>query len=247
MPLGAGAPAWDEFSPVLHRLTRHSRGGRRPATRARSASACGRSRTQGTQFVVNGRKTFLRGTLECAIFPKTGHPPTDVASWQRIVRIAKAHGLNTIRFHSWCPPEAAFTAADEEGFYYQVEVGVVGEQLDPPRRRPADRRVALPRDGPHPEGLRQPPVVRAPALRQRARRARRGVPRPLGRALEGAGPAPALHERLGLAADPREPVPRRPRPAHPGLGRGARVARQREAAGDADRLPRLRAARERCP
>ncbi len=72
--------------------------------------------------MVNGRKIFFRGTLECAIFPKTGHPPTDVDSWRRIVRIAKAHGLNTIRFHSWCPPEAAFAAADEVGFYYQVEV-----------------------------------------------------------------------------------------------------------------------------
>lgn len=77
--------------------------------------------TDGTQFTINGHKTFFRGTLECAIFPKTGHPPTDVESWQRIIRIAKAHGLNTIRFHSWCPPEAAFVAADELGFYFQVE------------------------------------------------------------------------------------------------------------------------------
>ena len=78
--------------------------------------------TRGTQIAVNGRPTFVRGTLECAIFPKTGHPPTDVAAWRRVVRIAKAHGLNAIRFHSWCPPEAAFEAADELGFYYQVEV-----------------------------------------------------------------------------------------------------------------------------
>ena len=48
--------------------------------------------------------------------------PTDVESWRRIVRICKAHGLNHIRFHSrWCPPKAAFEAADELGFYYQVE------------------------------------------------------------------------------------------------------------------------------
>ncbi|HZI31624.1 MAG TPA: hypothetical protein VFF11_04740, partial [Candidatus Binatia bacterium] len=30
-------------------------------------------------------------------------------------------GLNLIRFHSWCPPEAAFEAADELGFYFQIE------------------------------------------------------------------------------------------------------------------------------
>lgn len=78
--------------------------------------------TQGTQFVLNGHKVFIRGTLECCIFPKTGHPPTDVDSWKRIIRVAKAYGLNLLRFHSWCPPEAAFVAADELGFYYQVEI-----------------------------------------------------------------------------------------------------------------------------
>ena len=75
----------------------------------------------GTQFVINGRKAFFRGTLECAVFPMTGHPPTDVASWRRIIGIAKDHGLNLFRFHSWCPPEAAFQAADELGFYFHVE------------------------------------------------------------------------------------------------------------------------------
>jgi beta-galactosidase/beta-glucuronidase len=77
--------------------------------------------TAGTQFMINGRKAFLRGTLECCIFPKTGHPPTDTASWVRIMKAAKAHGLNHLRFHSYCPPEAAFFAADQEGVYLQVE------------------------------------------------------------------------------------------------------------------------------
>ncbi|MCS6826786.1 MAG: glycoside hydrolase, partial [Caldilinea sp.] len=76
---------------------------------------------RGTQITLNGRPIFLRGTLECCIFPLTGYPPTDVESWRRILRVCKAHGLNHIRFHSWCPPEAAFIAADELGFYYQVE------------------------------------------------------------------------------------------------------------------------------
>jgi hypothetical protein len=63
----------------------------------------------------------LRGTLECAIFPKTGYPPTDVDEWKRIFNVVKSHGLNHVRFHSWCPPEAAFNAADELGVYLQVE------------------------------------------------------------------------------------------------------------------------------
>ena len=121
VPLGADAATWDEFSPALLRLTATIEAGEFHDTRT-ATFGLREIGTQGTQFVVNGRKTFVRGTLECAIFPKTGHPPTDVDSWRRIVRIAKAHGLNAIRFHSWCPPEAAFTAADEEGFYYQVEV-----------------------------------------------------------------------------------------------------------------------------
>ena len=33
----------------------------------------------------------------------------------------KSYGLNHIRFHSWCPPEAAFAAADLEGIMIQAE------------------------------------------------------------------------------------------------------------------------------
>ena len=121
VPLPPNAATWDEFSPVLHVLRADLQ---TPDAQDERTVRFGLREigTQGTQFVMNGRKTFFRGTLECAIFPRTGHPPTDVDSWRRIVRVAKAHGLNTVRFHSWCPPEAAFTAADEEGFYYQVEV-----------------------------------------------------------------------------------------------------------------------------
>ncbi|HZR21095.1 MAG TPA: glycoside hydrolase family 2 TIM barrel-domain containing protein [Verrucomicrobiae bacterium] len=109
---------WDEFSPTLHPLLVKLSSGdsKLLAYGSREIS------TRGTQFLINGQKTFIRGTLECCIFPKTGHPPTDLDSWRRIIRIAKAHGLNLIRFHSWCPPEAAFDAADELGFYYQVEI-----------------------------------------------------------------------------------------------------------------------------
>ena len=75
----------------------------------------------GPRFVLNGRPIFLRGTLECAVFPLTGYPPTDAPAWRRIFRVLKSYGLNFMRFHSWCPPEAAFAAADVEGVYLQVE------------------------------------------------------------------------------------------------------------------------------
>lgn len=77
----------------------------------------------GTQFTINNRKFFLRGTLECCIFPLTGYPPTEVNEWSRIIKVAKSHGLNHFRFHSWCPPKGAFLAANRLGFYFQVECG----------------------------------------------------------------------------------------------------------------------------
>ena len=111
--------AWSEFTPVLYSLTARVS----EQDPARSVIFGLREiATEGTQFVLNGQKIFIRGTLECCIFPRTGHPPPDVASWERIVRVAKGYGLNLIRFHSWCPPEAAFVAADKLGFYYQVEI-----------------------------------------------------------------------------------------------------------------------------
>jgi hypothetical protein len=116
IPLGAAAPLWDEFHPAVRHLTAKLGDATRSTTFGLREIS-----TLGTQFTVNGRKTFFRGTLECCVFPLTGHPPTDVAAWKRIITIAKAHGLNLIRFHSWCPPEAAFQAADELGFYFQVE------------------------------------------------------------------------------------------------------------------------------
>lgn len=75
----------------------------------------------GTQITLNGIPRFFRGTLDCCVYPLTGYPPMDIDGWRRIIRTCQSHGLNHIRFHSWCPPEAAFAAADELGFYFQVE------------------------------------------------------------------------------------------------------------------------------
>lgn len=73
-------------------------------------------------LVLNDKRIFLRGNLECVIFPITGHPPMEVAEWAKLYEQAKNYGLNHIRFHSWCPPEAAFVAANEAGIYLQVEL-----------------------------------------------------------------------------------------------------------------------------
>ena len=71
---------------------------------------------------INGHRLFLRGTLECNIFPLTGHPPMDRKGWLAAFTTAKNYGLNHLRFHSWCPPAAAFEVADSMGFYLQIEL-----------------------------------------------------------------------------------------------------------------------------
>ena len=73
------------------------------------------------QILLNGRPLFLRGTVGNCCFPETGYPPTDEAEWLRIFRKCKEYGINHMRFHSYCPPEAAFAAADRVGIYLQPE------------------------------------------------------------------------------------------------------------------------------
>jgi len=114
---------WDEFNPHFYGLeVRIEKRDDRTAFDDRHVSFGIRDfKAEGTQFAINGRKTFIRGTLECCVFPGTGHPPVDVAEWKRVIRVAKSYGLNLLRFHSYCPPEAAFAAADELGMYFQIE------------------------------------------------------------------------------------------------------------------------------
>jgi len=81
-------------------------------------------KTSGQEFIVNGRPTHLRGTHHGGDFPLTGYPPCDVEYWRKLFKTCKEWGLNHVRFHSFCPPEAAFTAADEIGIYLQPEPGM---------------------------------------------------------------------------------------------------------------------------
>ncbi len=120
--LGADAPLWDEFNPQLLTLTQELKGGDMKDRRTTEFGLRSIEARDG-KILVNGRPVFLRGTLDCAAFPLTGYPPTDEASWNKIYDTLKAHGLNHVRFHSWCPPEAAFASADRKGVYLQVECG----------------------------------------------------------------------------------------------------------------------------
>ncbi len=112
-----GAVLWSDTDPNLYTVTI----GQGP-TAGSKTFGIRRIETRGKEILLNGSPVFLRGTLECCVFPKTGYPPTDEGSWEFLISQAKAFGLNHLRFHSWCPPEAAFAVADRLGILLQVEL-----------------------------------------------------------------------------------------------------------------------------
>jgi hypothetical protein len=127
--MGEKVQLWSEFTPALYRLDVKLKNADRELLDLQSEEFGMREFTaRGSRFHVNGHPVFLRGTLECCIFPLTGYPPTDAAYWEHILNRCKAHGLNHVRFHSWCPPEAAFQAADKLGIYFQVECSAWANQ-----------------------------------------------------------------------------------------------------------------------
>ncbi|QEM16087.1 hypothetical protein DIU38_008135 [Mucilaginibacter sp. P4] len=115
--------SWDEFHPRLYSLRTEVIDSKGQVLDARTQSFGFRDiNATGNELRINGRPLFLRGTLECNIFPLEGHPPMNTAGWLKVFKTAKAYGLNHLRFHSWCPPEAAFQVADSLGFYLHVEL-----------------------------------------------------------------------------------------------------------------------------
>ena len=124
VPLPNAVP-WSEFTPVLQHLTLRLTGPGGDADDRRELTFGLREiHADGKRILLNGELFHFRATHDGGGFPLTGFPATDVATWKRIFGICKTWGLNGMRFHSWCPPEAAFTAADELGFYLQPECGM---------------------------------------------------------------------------------------------------------------------------
>ena len=113
---------WNEFNPVFYKMTVSLGNKKMDISDVKSVDFGMREfKTNRTHFEINGIPVFLRGTTECCIFPLTGYPPSDTASWEKALRACKDYGLNHIRFHSFCPPEAAFVAADRLGIYFHIE------------------------------------------------------------------------------------------------------------------------------
>lgn len=114
--LGDSVRLWSEFTPELYELSAVLNNDTVTSTFGMRDISI-----RDKQFYLNGEPIWLRGTVENCNFPLTGYPPTDVDSWMKVMRQCKKYGLNHIRFHSYCPPEAAFIAADSVGIYLQPE------------------------------------------------------------------------------------------------------------------------------
>ena len=165
IPLAADAPLWDEFHPALQHVTVQLKGD--TADDSRDITYGLREIKQdGKKILVNGHKVFFRLTHSGGDFPLTGYPATDIATWKKIIQTCKDFGLNGFRFHSWCPPDACYTAADELGFYVEPEAGMwnnfssagIPEMLDKETAR------MLKAYGNHPSFILFSPATNLPAV-----------------------------------------------------------------------------------
>jgi hypothetical protein len=143
--LGNNTLFWSEFNPALYKLSVTLKS-KKPIDNVTLNFGMRKFSTQGTQFTINGTKTFLRGKHDACVFPLTGYPPMDVEGWQKVFRIAKLYNINFYRFHSWTPPLAAFEAADIEGIYLQPELPFWGGFS---KKRNSDLNTFLLKEGDH--------------------------------------------------------------------------------------------------
>lgn len=115
-------PRWEEGQGALTELTAALLINGKKVSDGRACFGIRTFSVQQGHLALNGHKIFLRGEANCCIFPRTGHPPMEKSAWLDILQRYRAYGVNCMRFHSWCPPEAAFWAADELGMLLQPEL-----------------------------------------------------------------------------------------------------------------------------
>jgi hypothetical protein len=121
IPFEKNVVYWSEFTPKVYQLITIVKSEYGIDTTI-TAFGVRQLKAENNNLYLNDNRIFMRGNLECIIFPLKGYPPMTVKEWETLFNTAKSYGLNEFRFHSWCPPEAAFTAADKVGFYMQVEL-----------------------------------------------------------------------------------------------------------------------------
>jgi len=126
-PLGKGTTHWSEYSPTLYQLAVQVAKGQAIWDSCSCSVGMSKFNVKGKFFTINGQKTFLRGKHDACVFPLTGYAPMQKQQWINYFDLLKRYGFNHVRFHSWCPPEAAFEAADQLGFYLQPELPFWGK------------------------------------------------------------------------------------------------------------------------
>ena len=125
LALGDKALLWSEFTPSLYRFSVSLKTDQSVDTE-QATFGLRDFKAKGRQFTMNGKVTFLRGKHDACVFPLIAHTAMDVETWRHYFQVAKQYGINHYRFHSWCPPEACFEAADIEGIYLQPELPIWG-------------------------------------------------------------------------------------------------------------------------
>jgi len=123
VPLGTAPMLWDDRQPNLYTLEVSLRtAGPAPFNSSFRTTFGVRAFTrEGMMFAINGRKLVLRGNVDNSTFPIRGYPHMTVSEWRGRLQTYRTYGMNHARFHSWCPPEAAFRAADQLGLILQIE------------------------------------------------------------------------------------------------------------------------------
>ncbi len=128
LPLPVNHTKWSEWTPSLDNLSLTLADNNGTAIDNIDITTAYRNFTsKDGKLLINGDPLFLRGRHDACVFPITAHVPMDLETWRGYFKTIKRYGLNHVRFHSWCPPEACFQAADEAGVYLQPELPIWGE------------------------------------------------------------------------------------------------------------------------
>jgi len=120
--LGSDARLWWDDDPFLYNVTVTLKQDNQVIDQLETRVGLREIATRGRQILLNGKPVFLRGYVDCSIFPQTGYPSWDVDHYRRQFQIARSYGFNHVRLHSWTAPEPFWQAADEAGMLVQSEL-----------------------------------------------------------------------------------------------------------------------------
>ena len=113
---------WDEFHPNIFRLALGVGSDYQEYTFGMREAG-----VVDGKLYLNRHPVYLRGCVMDDYFPLWGSMPMDEATWMHIMQRLSDYGLNHVRFRGYCPPDAAFKAADKVGMYLQPEATSVAD------------------------------------------------------------------------------------------------------------------------